>query len=1124
MLTFISLLIPFAPRVYRLIKWTEQTFPTNKNEELLPILEKCTVELQEDTKYQKDLRYLRVWIKYADACSDPSDVFKFLKANDIGQTHALFYECYASFLEMRKAYKLADEVYKRGVEMKAEPVSRLKMQYEGFTKRVRKREMKKEERGEVLEDQSQSYRQFGDKVTKTGRRIEAGLTSLRAQQVTRGLSGGGGLRRQSGAPTIQGDRRASSNNIVRNSNFRVFQDDDDDENGSRMTQNRGGSGSENIATNWKKLGTREETIKENAAKPSQWNGVSLTASKRKLAPGKTIDATIEVYEDTECLDTETVQKALKTTKISEMPLRLRDRVDLKNDVKVNPVSAHEKAKLLSQSQMKKTSTAPTSMNRGTEKQVNLKETFEEAAAREWRENHPEHENYQQRMPHQSPIVVASASNAAASRGITNMDIDDEAASKRNEQWLPERPSTASKKESEHISQIDSCENEKSAQNSAVAANADEKAKPSAGARWTKDEGGFLQNSEPTMTFCTKEAWGDVMAMFSDRGKGATKEQQNSNNEGTKSASSSGYEGDASQGARKPKASKSTQTTKKVEEKEAEKKEEYDGGFLIREDTVRLPENIVVSKEETNNKNNDFDFDIREDTECIPSMNEIKKGVLQQKKCFGSPIAVLKERNVEEVAPARNNESDDEIKVPTGAKSPLNDNTVKRFDSSTGEEKTVLMAVPAVNDDKDNTLKDVIIEENVGARENKTAIKRTKEKENEKKHLIDPFANIDSLLKSAKIESSSVHVSVSNDPSELAGLVAAGKRVSGAKGAIGKKAGEGVEVTIGNKEYTLRSKAGEGAHACVYEAEGKETLKPDDVPPVFAIKVESKKLASWEFLISSRLRERLPRGAPRDIVIPSHLRVLLDAKSQTFTTGALVMKFGDHGTLQDVVNFYKLTERKTRAMDEKLAMYYSIELLRLLEWTHESDVLHCDVKPDNLLLRNGGDRWLDWDKSRPGSWKKKGLALIDFGRAIDLRDYETNTQFIGNPGTESFSCPEMRKNQNWVYQSDCFAIAATIHVMLHGEYMETITDRKTGKYAPKLALKRYWNQDVWKLVFEKLMNQPTTKSTKEKPNLRAIREVLEDALDGEGTGGSVVKSILVKQTIGMFELIKEGKAV
>ena len=97
-------------------------------------------------------------------------------------------------------------------------------------------------------------------------------------------------------------------------------------------------------------------------------------------------------------------------------------------------------------------------------------------------------------------------------------------------------------------------------------------------------------------------------------------------------------------------------------------------------------------------------------------------------------------------------------------------------------------------------------------------------------------------------------------------------------------------------------------------------------------------------------------------------------------------------------------------------------------------------------------------------------------------------------------------------------------MLHGEYMETITDRKTGKYAPKLALKRYWNQNVWKFVFENLMNHPTANSTKEKPNLQEIREVLEEALDAEGSGGSVVKSLLVKQTIGMFELVKEGKAV
>ena len=331
---------------------------------------------------------------------------------------------------------------------------------------------------------------------------------------------------------------------------------------------------------------------------------------------------------------------------------------------------------------------------------------------------------------------------------------------------------------------------------------------------------------------------------------------------------------------------------------------------------------------------------------------------------------------------------------------------------------------------------------------------------------------------------------------------------------------------------MRSKAGEGAHACVYEAEGTEdhnttknasTSQAVSAPrPVFAIKVESKRQASWEFVISKRLYERLPKGAPRDIVIPSHLRLLLDENTGTHSTAALVMKFGDHGTLQDVINFYKLTG-KNGTMHESLAMYYSIELLRLLDWTHQSNILHCDVKPDNLLIRNGGETWCDWQQSRPGSWKKKGLALIDFGRAIDLNDYSSGVQFIGDAGTESFSCPEMREqNTPWLYQADCFAIAATIHVLLHGEYMETKRDKSTGKYIPKLSFKRYWNQTVWKTVFEKLMNYPTMPK-EEKLNLQEIREILEGAL-AANSGGSVVKTLMVKQTIEMFEHIKEGKDV
>ena len=1060
-------------------------------------------------------------------------MFKFLKANDIGQTHALFYEVYGTFLEMRKAYALANEVFTRGVEMNAEPLSRLKMQFEQFQKRVRKREQKKQELGQVLEDSSQSFRQFGDTVTKTGRRIEAGLSSLRQQQ--RGL-GGNSSRSIGGAQqgTVQGDRRsaggiaisANQSNIKKNSNnFQVFEDNNNNNNNGNAILGGGGAGAaekQQQTTNWKNLGTRDETIKENAAKPSKWNEVSLTASKRKLAPGTVIDPTIEVYEDTECLDAELVQKALKKPTMTTNASSLRDRMDLQKDVKVNPVSAHERAKLVSQSQMKQaTSVKREDDDGGNVKKVNLKETFEEQAVREWRENHSDE---QQRMPHQSAIIVPSSSNDTNNTYNNNamrMDVDEEAASKRNEKWLPGTNTT--KKGSEQISQIDSCENEKSAQNSVAAAiNPPPQNKPSAGARWTKDEGGFLQpNVEPTMTFTTKEAWGDVMAMFSSRSLEVTTKQDKVNSDDavndnstltkTSSSSGSGYDGDGSRGARTPilkssndaKASNALPSAKVVAKKKTE--EFYADDFLVREDTVVLNEVLV------NDNNNDFGFDIREDTECIPNINEIKNSHVFQSKGFGSPIAVLKERSVSDT----DGNNDAEAPRPARQKSSLNNNTVistninnnntlnENRPSTTNNERTVLTAVPAVNDNEIQ--------------------------------LIDPFANIDSLLSAISIESC-VNVSLSSDPNELSVLLAAGKRVSGARGAVGKKPGEGIEVSLGNKTYVLRSKAGEGAYAQVYEAEGEELEIEDDenaaaarrssleTLPVYAIKVESKKLASWEYTISKRLCERLPRGAPRDVVVPSHLRLLFDGNTSTHTTGALVMKFGDHGTLQDVINFYKLTDSKNGTMDERLAMYYSIELLRLLEWTHECDVLHCDVKPDNLLIRNGGERWMDWDSIRTGSWKKKGLALIDFGRAIDLRDYPNTTYFIGDAGTEAFSCPEMRKkNEPWLFQADLFAIAATIHVLLHGEYMDTIEDKNTGKYVPKLAFKRYWNQDVWKLVFGKLMNHPLT-SKEEKPNLREIREVLEKALTESSSGGSILKQLLVKQTIGMFELIKEGKAI
>ncbi len=56
----------------RFIKWTQDTFKSGGHKaELLPLLERCTRELQGDARYKKDIRYLRVWIQYVSTTFPP---------------------------------------------------------------------------------------------------------------------------------------------------------------------------------------------------------------------------------------------------------------------------------------------------------------------------------------------------------------------------------------------------------------------------------------------------------------------------------------------------------------------------------------------------------------------------------------------------------------------------------------------------------------------------------------------------------------------------------------------------------------------------------------------------------------------------------------------------------------------------------------------------------------------------------------------------------------------------------------------------------------------------------------------------------------------------------------------
>jgi checkpoint serine/threonine-protein kinase len=355
------------------------------------------------------------------------------------------------------------------------------------------------------------------------------------------------------------------------------------------------------------------------------------------------------------------------------------------------------------------------------------------------------------------------------------------------------------------------------------------------------------------------------------------------------------------------------------------------------------------------------------------------------------------------------------------------------------------------------------------------------------------------------------------------LRAAAKAGGGAR----VRARGGTSLVLGDTEYVLMGLAGSGANAKVYEAEFADVVSGSDENDEgfggLAIKVQTSRLARWEWMVCKRLAGRIDPSHAEGVVQPSALHLVGggDAvRGSDAAVGVLIMPFGDHGTLQDVLNSYL---RVGKQMDELLVIYYAIELLRVVESLHLAGVIHADIKPDNLLVRNGGDDWCDWTAVRPGSWKQKGLSLIDFGLAVDLGMYDWRTVFVGDCGTEGFRCSEMVEGKPWTWQADTHQIAATVHALLFGKYMQVhqvLTDDDGFKYRPRESLKRWWKTEMWEIFFEVLLNFPTL-DFKSPPPLGDLRRMFEEHIMEERLGAEL-RVGLMKQTVNMFQQLREGK--
>ncbi|XP_069064702.1 mitotic checkpoint serine/threonine-protein kinase BUB1 beta [Pleurodeles waltl] len=121
----------------RYVRWAEQAFPHGGKESILPALvERAVKVFHEEKKYFQDLRYLNFWLKFANACSEPLDLYSYLHSQEIGTTHAELYITWAEVYEARGNHKKADSIFQEGLQRKAEPVEKLQCRQREFQARL----------------------------------------------------------------------------------------------------------------------------------------------------------------------------------------------------------------------------------------------------------------------------------------------------------------------------------------------------------------------------------------------------------------------------------------------------------------------------------------------------------------------------------------------------------------------------------------------------------------------------------------------------------------------------------------------------------------------------------------------------------------------------------------------------------------------------------------------------------------------------------------------------------------------------------------------------------------------------------------------------------------------------
>ncbi|EDQ90356.1 uncharacterized protein MONBRDRAFT_32082 [Monosiga brevicollis MX1] len=314
---------------------------------------------------------------------------------------------------------------------------------------------------------------------------------------------------------------------------------------------------------------------------------------------------------------------------------------------------------------------------------------------------------------------------------------------------------------------------------------------------------------------------------------------------------------------------------------------------------------------------------------------------------------------------------------------------------------------------------------------------------------------------------------------------------------------------------LRGKTLKVVRPIAAEAEGLQSFLAREVPPhaadtagfddedddeVYTYHLLKQTQSSYEAVVTRRLLSHVEQDRRLSLCYG------VTERAFQFADGlVLCCRASDEGTLQDVV---QLAANSPAGLDETLAIYYAVELLRAVEGMHGAGVVHGSLQPSNIYLRNDAedeDGWQkEWRADGSNGWADRGLLLANFTAAFSTVDENQVRSLV-----PFFSALQKQLRRPALgLDLDYLGLANTMHWLLYGTEM-SLALTEDG-FMPATPFKAAWVQPLWQRFFHELINNTAV-------DLKSLRLQFEQHLAVHPFKANALRSLLTKQEICLFDL-------